>query len=64
VYEWVQEKHVCVNLIRVSYLVGLITVDFTLGQVIHKATSNKVKKYEKRLLKEYLKALFSIFQFV
>jgi hypothetical protein len=64
VYEVVQEKHVCVNLIRVSPLMKLITVDFTMGQAIHKASSNKVDKYNKMLLKEYLRALFSIFQFV
>lgn len=47
VYEWVGGKHACVNLTRVSSLVGLRTGGFTVGQTTFKAASCKVAKHER-----------------
>jgi len=47
VYEWVGGKHACVDLTRVSPLVGLGVGPFTVGQAILKVTSSKVAKHEK-----------------
>jgi hypothetical protein len=41
-YGWVEGKHACVDLNEVSLLVGLTTGDFTVGQEVLKAASNKV----------------------
>jgi len=46
VYIWVGEKHACVNLIRVSPLVGLGVEAFTVGHAALKYASNKVAKHE------------------
>jgi len=48
-YKWVGGKHSCVDLTKVSRLVGLRVVTFTVGQAVLKlkVTSNKVGKYEK-----------------
>jgi hypothetical protein len=47
VYRWVGEKYVCVDLTKVSSLMGLTNEDFTVGQVTLKAASSKVVKYER-----------------
>nr|GEV29399.1 leucine-rich repeat protein [Tanacetum cinerariifolium] len=44
---WVGGKHTCVDLIRVSSLVGLSSRGFTAGQPALKVASSKVKKHEK-----------------
>ncbi|GJU80750.1 hypothetical protein Tco_1283115 [Tanacetum coccineum] len=46
-FGWVGEKHACVDLTRVSPLVGLSSRGFTVGQSALKAASCKVTKYEK-----------------
>jgi len=47
VYEWVRGKHACVDLTKVSPLVGLGVGPFTVGQAALKAASSKVAKHEK-----------------
>ncbi|MCI11580.1 auxilin-like protein [Trifolium medium] len=47
VYGWVDGKHACVDLTRVSPLVGLRTETFTVGQATLKVDSSKVAKHEK-----------------
>ncbi|KAK2421664.1 hypothetical protein QL285_032272 [Trifolium repens] len=47
VYGWVGGKHACVNLTRVSPLVGLGSEIFTVGQAAIKAASSKVAKHKK-----------------
>nr|GEW91890.1 putative phospholipid/glycerol acyltransferase [Tanacetum cinerariifolium] len=47
IFEWVEEKHACVNLTSVSPLVGLSSRGFIVGQAALKATSCKVTKHEK-----------------
>jgi hypothetical protein len=55
-YEWVGGKHLCVDLTKVSRLMGLRVVTFTVGQAILKlkVTSNKVDKYEKSCSNQYI----------
>lgn len=45
-YSWVGGKHVCVNLIGISTLVGLITGEFSLGYATLEVTSSKMVKHE------------------
>jgi len=47
VYRWVGGKHACVDLTRVSPLVGLYVRPFTIGQTALKVASSKVAKHEK-----------------
>ena len=47
VYGWVGGKHACVDLTRVSPLVGLCVGHFTVGHATLKAASSKVAKHEK-----------------
>ena len=47
VYGWVGGKHACVDLTRVSPLVGLGVRPFTVGQEALKVASTKVAKHEK-----------------
>ncbi|GKB58605.1 hypothetical protein Tco_0914791 [Tanacetum coccineum] len=47
VFGWVRGKHACVDLTRVSPLVGLSSRGFTAGQAALKAASGKATKHEK-----------------
>ena len=47
VYGWVGKKHACVDLTRVSPLVGLGVGPFTVGQAALKVASSRVAKHEK-----------------
>jgi hypothetical protein len=47
VYGWVGGKYACVDLTRVSSLVGLTIGDFTVGQAALKTASSKVAKHER-----------------
>ncbi|PNX83354.1 auxilin-like protein [Trifolium pratense] len=47
VYGWIGVKHACMDLIEISPLVGLMTGDFTIGQVTLKAASSKMVKHER-----------------
>ncbi|GJV46673.1 hypothetical protein Tco_1431209 [Tanacetum coccineum] len=47
VFGWVRGKHACVDLTRVSPLVGLSSRGFTAGQAALEAASGKVTKHEK-----------------
>ncbi|GJS99760.1 hypothetical protein Tco_0820930, partial [Tanacetum coccineum] len=47
VFGWVGGKHTCVDLTRVSLLVGLSSRGFSVGQAALKAASCKVAKHEK-----------------
>ncbi|GJU59436.1 putative ribonuclease H-like domain-containing protein [Tanacetum coccineum] len=51
VFGWVGGKHVCVDLTRVSPLVGLSIRGFTMGQAALKAASCKVTKHKKACIK-------------
>lgn len=46
VYEWVKEKHACVDLIEVSSFVGVRMRGFIGGQTTLKVASHKVVKHE------------------
>lgn len=46
VYGWVEEKHVCVDLIEVSSFVGVRMRDFIRGQTTLKVASGKVVKHK------------------
>jgi hypothetical protein len=46
-YEWIGEKHACVDLTGVSPLVGLRTEAFTVGQATLKIVLSKMVKHEK-----------------
>nr|GEV19147.1 putative exostosin-like protein [Tanacetum cinerariifolium] len=50
VFGWVGGKHACVDLTRVSSLMGLSSQGFTAGEAALKAASCKVKKHEKACL--------------
>ncbi|GKA94193.1 hypothetical protein Tco_0816179, partial [Tanacetum coccineum] len=51
VFGWVGGKHACVDLIRVSPLMGLSSRGFTAGQAALRAASCKVTKHEKACIK-------------
>ncbi|GKD69609.1 hypothetical protein Tco_1323699, partial [Tanacetum coccineum] len=60
VFGWVGGKHVCVDLTRVSPLVGLSSRGFIAGQVALKAASCKVTKHEKACIEnQYVFILFA-----
>nr|GFB25340.1 putative reverse transcriptase domain-containing protein [Tanacetum cinerariifolium] len=50
VFGWVGRKHACVDLTRVSPLIGLSSRGFTAGQATFKAASGKVTKHEKECI--------------
>lgn len=47
VYEWVREKHAFVNLTKVSPLVGLMVMVFSVEQAVLKVMSSRVVKRKK-----------------
>ncbi|GJW65974.1 hypothetical protein Tco_0117858 [Tanacetum coccineum] len=58
VFGWVGGKHTCVDLTRVSPIVGLSGKGFTVDQATLKATSCKVTKHEKKLALKINMCLF------
>ncbi|CAK8565893.1 unnamed protein product [Lathyrus sativus] len=66
-YEWVGEKHACLDLTGVSPLVGLRTGGFNVEQVTLKAASSNMVKHEKTCSnnkKDFIPFVFDTFGFL